>query len=68
MRPKYCRTCNPDGEFHNLNDTCEYSGIEISLNSKLKIIRVRIYGDSLNSFTTQDVVVVSNCPHCGRRL
>lgn len=63
---KGCEYCDSNTRyFHCLNQTLEYSGIDIAL-SPLGILRCRVdfgTGDGL-----QDIVRINYCPMCGRKL
>lgn len=60
-----CKYCNQN-EFNKLNDTVNYSGLEIAI-SKNGMLRVRNYNFK-DIFETQDVVNINYCPMCGRKL
>lgn len=61
---KYCQHENND--FVPLNETIEYSGMEISLNRQ-GMLRVRNYlqGDV---WFAEDIINVKFCPICGRKI
>lgn len=66
-----CEYCSPE-KYKPLNDTTDFSGIEIVLMPSIGIMRVR-YGYELEWKThgidsSQDVVQVNFCPMCGRRI
>ena len=61
-----CEYCNEDYSVLNpISD--KYSGLEISLMTKIKILRVRAYMHK-ELFETQDVININYCPVCGRKL
>lgn len=60
-----CEYCKED--YKVLNNR-EYSNIEISLYTAIKYIRVRAIFDETGLFQTQDVIKISYCPICGRKL
>ena len=65
-----CKFCNlQSGERGLLNDTAEYSGIEVVM-MPFNAIRVRVFRDyeNDNTFRGQEVVVVNFCPMCGKKL
>lgn len=64
-RCKYCSAVNND--FIPLNDTVDYSGIEISLNRQ-GMLRVRYYDINDPDFVTQDIINIKYCPVCGGRV
>lgn len=59
-----CEYCGSN-EFTALNDTVDYSGLEIAINNSM--LRVRNYNFK-DIFETQDVVNINYCPICGRKL
>lgn len=63
---KYCEHENND--FVILNDTVEYSNIEMALNRQ-GMLRVRYFEQGeYDLFYSQDVINVKFCPICGRKL
>lgn len=62
---KYCNATNND--FIPLNDTVDYSGIEMSLNRQ-GVLRVRYYDINDPDFVTQDIVNIKYCPMCGGKI
>ena len=60
-----CEYCEEDG-FNPLNDTVDYSGIEISISNK-GMLRVRNYNFK-EIFESQDAINILFCPMCGRKL
>ena len=65
MSCKYCS--RSDNDFVPLNDTVKYSGIEMSLNRQ-GMLRTRYYDDSSHIWLSEDIVNISFCPICGRKL
>lgn len=69
MSCPYCEHATND--FLPMNQTIEYSGIEIALNRQ-GILRVRVLDCSDESPTigllTQDIVEIKFCPLCGKRF
>ena len=63
---QYCeqRSCN---DFVPMNQTMEYSGIELALNSQ-GMLRVRYYTDDSKVWCSQDIVEIKYCPLCGRKF
>ena len=62
-----CKYCNrEDNDFVMLNETAEYSGLEITMN-KQGMLRIRHYSSNA-LWATQDVVNIKYCPICGRKL
>lgn len=64
MRCPYCESETND--FVPMNQTVEYSGIEMSVNRQ-GMLRVRVLDDD-GGFTTQDIVEIRSCPLCGKRF
>ena len=63
--PNYCKICSmPNNDFVVLNETAEYSGIEIAVNRQ-GILRVRYSSHGSKGFDTQDTVNIDYCPICG---
>lgn len=60
-----CEYCEKEG-FNPLNDTVDYSGLEIAISNK-GILRVRNYNFK-EVFESQDAINISYCPMCGRKL
>lgn len=58
MRCPYCESGTND--FVPMNQTVEYSGIEMAVNRQ-GMLMVRVLDDD-GSFTTQDVIEIRNCP------
>lgn len=64
---KYCEA-NRYGDFVVINDTKEYSGIEMAINCQ-GMLRVRYYKyNGIDSFESQDILNVKYCPMCGRKF
>lgn len=60
----YCE--NDTDDFIELNQTAEYSGIEMSLD-KTGCLRVRVFPFGLSeNFESQDIVEIKYCPCCGK--
>lgn len=51
--------------FVDLNQTAEYSGVEMAINRQ-GMLRARVYDD--HGLLWQDIVSVKHCPMCGRRF
>ena len=69
MSDKKCRYCqSEDNNFVTLNETVDYSGIEMALNRQ-GMLRVRYsdYPDDL-PWESEDILNVNFCPICGRKL
>ena len=63
-----CPYCDMESnDFMPLNQTQEYSGIEIAIN-KQGLLRVRYYDLNGDTFETQDIVEVKYCPRCGKEF
>lgn len=64
-----CQFCQHDNnDFVALNQTVEYSGLEMSMNRQ-GMFRTRYYDTSDgDTFTTQDMLQFKFCPYCGRRF
>ena len=62
MTCPYCEATSND--FSVVNQTSEYSGIEIALNRQ-GMLRARVL-DSYCKFSTQDIVEIKYCPLCGK--
>lgn len=60
----YCECGTND--FEVLNQTAEYSGIELSVNRQ-GMLRARALDDD-GCFPTQDIVEIRYCPLCGKRF
>lgn len=69
-----CPYCNdPKTHFVRLNNTVDYSGIEIAINGPAATLRCRTYYyepmDRAHGYdSTQDMILINYCPICGRRL
>ena len=63
-----CQYCESRGnnDFLLLNQTQDYSGIEIALNRQ-GMLRTRYYGDN-DIWCSQEIVNIKFCPMCGRKL
>lgn len=63
-----CPYCECDtNDFQQLNQTTEYSGIEVSVNRQ-GMLRVRTYADGDELFESQDIVEIKHCPLCGKKF
>jgi len=65
-----CKFCDKDNtDFGLLNETMEYSGIEIAMLFK-GMLRARYYPTLSyeDLFENQDIVNINFCPICGRSL
>lgn len=60
-----CEFCKGK-EFIALNDTVDYSGLEIAVSGS-GILRARDYNFK-EIFEKQDVISINYCPICGRKL
>ena len=61
----YCDTKTND--FIPINQTVEYSGIEIALNRQ-GMLRVQVYESGQETFNAQDIVEIKYCPNCGAKM
>lgn len=60
-----CAYCEgEDNQFVQLNQSAEYSGIEMAVNRQ-GMLRVRDY---FGDFRTQDIVNIKYCPACGQKF
>lgn len=65
----FCKFCSDYTGFTPINDTMLYSTIEISINPKIKLLRVRTYPNGYDGgFEHTDFIQIENCPVCGRKL
>ena len=63
-----CNYCEADNnDFVVLNQSIDYSGIEMSFNRQ-GMLRVRYYDINNLNFVTQDIINVKYCPACGRKI
>lgn len=64
-----CQYCeNENNDFVVLNDTKDYSGIEMAINCQ-GMLRVRYYMyNGIDRFESQDILNIKNCPMCGRKF
>lgn len=68
VRHRHCPYCDAKtNDFIPINQTVEYSGIEIALNRQ-GMLRVRVYESGQKTFTTQDIVEIKCCPNCGAKM
>lgn len=65
MKCAYCD--REDNDFVLLNQTTDYSGIEMALNRQ-GMLRVRYYDDSSKIWFTEDIIEIKYCPNCGRAM
>jgi C4-type Zn-finger protein len=62
-----CKVCDRENnDFVILNETEDFSFIEISLN-KQGMLRVRLI-DNQGRITSQDIINIEFCPICGRKM
>lgn len=61
----YCEQLTND--FALVNQSVEYSGIEIAINRQ-GMLRIRTYSDNSDIFDSQDIVELKYCPLCGRKF
>lgn len=60
-----CPFCSDtDNGFIRINDTVEYSGIEMCMNRQ-GMFRVRVYDES-EHIDSQDSINIKYCPFCGK--
>ena len=65
--PMKCPYCESEtNDFVPMNQTVEYSGIDMSVNRQ-GMLRVRVLDDD-GGFTSQDIVEIRHCPLCGKRF
>lgn len=62
---KYCE--NKNNNFVILNETTDYSGIEMALNRQ-GVLRVRYYEDDSQIWFSEDMINIKFCPICGRKI
>lgn len=64
-----CRYCNANNcnDFIPINNTVEYSGIELAINRQ-GMLRARYYDVNGDTFETQDIIKIKCCPMCGREF
>lgn len=63
-----CPYCDEKtNDFIPINQTVEYSGIEIALNRQ-GMLRVRVYEPGQETFNEQDIVEIKCCPNCGAKM
>ena len=63
-----CPYCDAKtNDFIPINQTVEYSGIEIALNRQ-GMLRVRVYESGQETFAAQDIVEINYCPNCGAKM
>ena len=68
VRHGHCPYCDADtNDFIPLNQSVEYSGIEIALNRQ-GMLRVRLYEPFQETFIAQDIVEIKCCPNCGCKM
>lgn len=65
MSCPYCECSNDD--FQQVNQSVEYSGIEISLNRR-GLLRIRTYLNDKEIFDAQDITELKYCPLCGKQF
>lgn len=64
MKCPYCE--QETNDFVVMNQSIEYSGIEIAANRQ-GMLRVRVL-DNDGNFATQDIVGIHHCPLCGKQF
>lgn len=64
-----CQYCELRGynDFVPMNQTVEYSGIELALNCQ-GMLRARYYDLNGDTFESQDIINIKHCPLCGRKF
>jgi hypothetical protein len=64
-----CQYCEPrsGNDFVEMNQTKEYSGIEMAVNCQ-GMLRVRYYEDCSRVWFSEDIVNIKHCPLCGRKF
>ena len=63
-----CKCCeHENNDFVLLNETADYSGLEMSLNRQ-GMLRVRYYEDISRVWFSEDIVNIKFCPICGREF
>lgn len=63
-----CQYCDSNcNDFVVMNQTMEYSGIELAINRK-GMLRARYYDVNRDIFETQDIIEIKYCPLCGRKF
>ena len=68
VRNRPCPYCDAKtNDFIPINQTVEYSGIEIALNRQ-GMLRVRVYESGQETFNAQDIVEIKYCPNCGAKM
>lgn len=73
MKKTTCKICsNKDTDFITVNDSFDYSGIEMCINNQ-GMFRIRVYPGEINNgynqmFIYQDILNVKYCPFCGRKF
>lgn len=65
MKCEYCD--REDNDFVLLNQTKDYSNIEMALN-KQGMLRVRYYADDSRVWFSQDIIEIKFCPNCGQAM
>ena len=62
-----CQYCEADNnDFFVMNNTTDYSGIEMSINRQ-GMLRVRYYTEG-GIWFSEDIVNIKYCPLCGRKF
>ena len=64
MKCKYCEHENND--FVLLNETTDYSSLEMSLNRQ-GMLRVRLI-DKQGRISSTDIININYCPICGKKI
>lgn len=65
VKCKYCQ--NENNDFVLLNETTDYSSLEMSLNRQ-GMLRVRYYDDHTQVWFSEDIINIKFCPICGRKI
>lgn len=68
MREIKCKYCeHENNDFVIINETTDYSSIEMALNRQ-GMLRVRYYDDYSQVWFSEDIINVKFCPMCGRKF
>lgn len=67
MREIKCKYCeHENNDFVILNETKEYSGLEVAMNRQ-GMLRIRHYSSN-QMWAIQDIVNIKYCPMCGKKI